>query len=200
MVKTILTFLVIFSFLFAGIGYLVIIFHNNYASFPLPFQNTPTPTHAPVASLTLTPETTMISKLQTNTVDIVFDSPHNTNFKPKIIQMEIAFDPMALEDVTISPGDFFTDPSVALNIIDSNTGRISYALQTAKENQKTHGIVARLSFTPNPVFSGIQTPLSFLGKTMIRDTANENISTATYGTKLIVASGSATIQNNPISK
>ena len=121
----------------------------------------------------------------------MFDSPQNTGYKPKIIQMEISYDPTALNDVAIEPGDFFTDPSVALDIIDIKTGRISYALQTSKENQKTTGVVARLSFTPNPTFSGIQTSLSFLGKTMIRGIANKNILTATYGTKLIFASGSA---------
>ncbi len=192
MAKTILTFLIIFSFLVAGIGYIVILFQDNNTSFSLPFQNTPTPTPAPITSLTLIPETASVLPQQTNTVDVVFDSSNNTSYKPKIIQMEIGYDPMALENVAIAPGDFFPDPSVALNIIDFKTGRISYALQTAKVNQKTKGIVARLSFIPNPTFSGIQTALSFLGKTMIRGMANENILTATYGTQLQFATPSAT--------
>jgi hypothetical protein len=195
MSKLFIVLLLFFFLLLVGLGYTAVTLNKNTA-FKIPFQNSPTPTITTIHSLTLSPENSAAIPGQINTVNIILDTQNSSTSKPQLIQMEISYDPNALLDVDITPGDFFTHPTVSLKTINTHTGRISYALQsqatevtTQTDMLKTR--VAKITFIPNPAFSKGETPLSFLGKTKIRDKANDTLITATYGTLLFFASGSA---------
>jgi hypothetical protein len=199
MSKLFIILLLFFLLLLGGLGYTVISLKENNSSFKIPFQNSPTPTITTIYSLTLTPEKSTVVPGQTNTIYIMLDVQNSSPSKPQLIQMEISYNPTALFDVEITPGDFFVRPTESLKIINTNTGRISYALEatateplTQTDILKNH--IAKITFTPNPAFSKQETALSFLGKTKIRDKTKEHILTATYGTLLFFASGSAITQ------
>src|SRR5579872_6967586 len=68
------------------------------------------------------------------------------------VQLELAYDPTALTNVTLTPGDFFTQPTALVNNIDTADGRISYALteQIDLPGKKGTGTVALLSFDKQP--------------------------------------------------
>lgn len=197
MSKILITFIIIFSLLLSAFAYIILALRDDNTSFQTPFTSKPTPTNTVMTSLTLVPEDITVIKEQSNTINIILDGQNTNAHKTKLIQMEIAYDPKALLDVEITPGGFFVNPIIPLLVINTHSGRISYAL-LINENESTQyttsSVVARLTFLPNPAFTGPETSLSFMGKTMIRDTADTNILTATYGTKLIFASGSATPQ------
>lgn len=155
----------------------------------------PSPTPIGINSLSLTPATPSIIPGQINTVTVVLHSQNsNENNKPRIIQLEISYNPAALSDVALVPGDFFDNPTILLTTINERTGRISYALEarSTKGSGKTIGTVATISFTPNSAYTNRETTLSFLEKTMIRGKTDANILTDKHGTKLFFATGSAT--------
>jgi len=85
------------------------------------------------------------------------------------VQLELAFDPQALTNVSVSQGDFFAQPNVLLKNINTTDGRISYALvQPFNTSGKSgRGTVAFLYFDVSPLFTGKSTNISFLPKTAI---------------------------------
>ncbi len=194
MSKILIALLLFFFLLLGGLGYIAITLKEN-AAFKIPFQSNPSPTITTIHSLTLSPENSDVIQGQTNTIDIIFETQNSNYSKPQVIQMEISYDPTALLDVDIVPGDFFTNPTEALKTINTHTGRISYALESDPSSPTSTYMlknrVATISFTPNPTFTKNETALSFLGKTKIRDKAQDNIIMATYGTLLFFATGSA---------
>lgn len=195
MPRTLIIFLIFFSFFLACSVYITVLLQGNNNSFQTTFYQNPTPTVTALYSLTLSPENITVLKGQTNTINILLESQNNTVTQPKLIQVEIAYDPKALSDVVITPGDFFTNPTIPLEKINTHSGRISYVLEAT--NQKTTTIlkkhVARLTFVPNPAFLGQETSITFMGKTMLRGTTDTDIHMATYGTKLFFASSSAAL-------
>src|SRR5258708_9913131 len=76
-------------------------------------------------SLSLTTSVPTIQRGQTITVAVLIHSP---NPHPNLVQFELAYDPLALTVYQITPGTFFTNPTVAFENIDPIAGRISYAL------------------------------------------------------------------------
>src|SRR5258708_30792144 len=77
------------------------------------------------ANTTLSFSTTeqSIQRGQTVTVAILL---HNPIPHPTLAQLELAYDPTMLSVNFLTPGTFFTDPTVALQKIDPLTGRVSY--------------------------------------------------------------------------
>lgn len=194
MSKVIIIILIISSLFLAGLSITAILLTQNSSPFRIALRTTPTPTITSLHSLTLSPSFAIVRQGQINTIDVIIETQTNTTNRPRLVQMEIAYNPNALFDVEISPGDFFTHPTVILKTVNTNTGRISYALERSanEANEKTTGVAAKITFIPNPAFAGIETPLSFLGKTIIRGTTDTDILTATYGTRLFFATASAT--------
>src|SRR5438045_1071840 len=127
----------------------IILLINNPSFFPQGenvrrlFNQKPTSTPISIITLSFSQPNMIVSQGQTNTIDVVINSEGNSTITiPKLIQLEIGYDPTALSDVTIQPGDFATNPTVLLNLIDQQTGRISYALETStQKEQNTKGIV-----------------------------------------------------------
>lgn len=98
---------------------------------------------------------------------------------PKLIQLELAYDPTLLSNVTITPGNFFSNPVTLLQIIDANSGRISYVLSTDQKIKTAKGTVANIHFTPTARAG--TTEISFQQKTMVRSDGAINTLTGTYG-------------------
>lgn len=134
---------------------------------------TPTPTTKPsqahstltlvMADTTATPSGTGVA---TKTVNVVLTTQSN---KVSGVQFEIAYDPTVLTNVTVKAGDFFTNPLVLLNQVDTKNGKINYALgiqPTANQVSGT-GTVATISYTLLPTAAASQTMLKFLPKTQV---------------------------------
>lgn len=85
------------------------------------------------------------------------------------IDLELAFDPKAINSVQISPGTFFKHSIVKNYIIDARLGRISYDLSIDKQTSASgSGIVAFISFVQGKTASGSAfTSLSFLPSTKV---------------------------------
>lgn len=193
MSKLVMTILGVSSLFLVGLSIAAILLNQNPTPFKTALRIHPTPTITTLHSLTLAPHHQTIQPDKINIIDIILETQNNTINKPRLLQMEIAYDPNALLDIDIVPGDFFNNPIVSLKTINSNTGRISYAIERSATGTTQHasGVAARLTFTPNPLFTGSETALSFLGKTIIRGTTDDDMLTATYGTKLFFATASA---------
>jgi hypothetical protein len=65
------------------------------------------------------------------------------------VQLEISYDPKILTKVDITAGPYFTDPQVLIKTIDSENGRISFALgvQNGEKGLLGQGVLAKLTFS-----------------------------------------------------
>lgn len=161
---------------------------------PIP---SPSPTIPPQSSLYFSPETMYAKKGIANSADILI----NTQGKyPTLLQLELAYDPAALTNVSLIPASLIPDPNVLLNLVDEKNGRISFAFGL-KPNQKPQafsGTVAKIYFYINKYSDQHQTSIYFLPKTSIlSDELNIPLKIAT-GLKVIlqapVASASQTFR------
>jgi len=132
---------------------------------------------------------------------------HNPSPPPALVQLEIGYDPMMLTVESVTPGSFFTNPTVALQRIDFSTGRISYALRCPDQtqtNEETGCVntdsptVAVITVRTNPYILKPTTTLSFLPKTVVRTSSGRDILqkivplNLTFGKSLYtIATGSA---------
>lgn len=127
------------------------------------------------ANLYFSPNYLITQATSSAQVDIVLQ----TNSGPNLIQLEIAFDPKVLFNVTINPGDYFINPEIALYNIDIKNGRISYGLSChpyteRREREGSNCInpnsntVAAITFNTYNYGPQKETNLSFLPKTLIR--------------------------------
>lgn len=110
----------------------------------------PTPTPEAQSLLMLTPNPVDVTSSRSGSIDVVLDTQMN---EATAIQLELAYDPQVLSNVTVTPGPLFTvNNTPPDNIIDTNdtqNGRITYALvlPLAQPAVKGKGIVAKISFT-----------------------------------------------------
>ncbi len=116
------------------------------------------------AYLSITPSFLVATSSADTSVDVVLE----TQSQPTIIQLEIAYDPASLYNMSILPGEYFVAPVVPLEKIDYKNGRISYALsgKAINPNSKT---IATIYFTPLNYGFKKQTELKFLPKTSIKE-------------------------------
>lgn len=159
--------LILFLFLLTcGLLYLALV-STPYQKKQIAPQPTPTPVSVNAhTTLTITPSNaSSSSQLAQQTLAVHIDTGDNV---VNSVQLELAYDPQALANVSITPGDFFQQPSPLINTIDTVGGRISYALteQIDLPGKKGTGTVALLSYTVSPTFSGTTT-ISFLPKTAV---------------------------------
>lgn len=109
-----------------------------------------------------------------------------TGTPPSLVQFELSYNPLLITNIQITPGDFFPNPVVQFENVDKNTGRISYAVsESQKSNMKKSGRIALIAFTPYAALS-TQTEISFLPKTMLRSSEQENILKSTTGATIII--------------
>lgn len=157
-------------------------------------------TNPTTASLSFSTSGKYIQRGQTVTIAVLI---HNPNPHPNVVQLEIEYDTTEVTIDSLMPGTFFINPTVALNTIDSTTGRISYALHCpinpltnnsadcANANSST---VAVITLSVNPYATSNTTTLSFLPKTVIRTNIGKDILQKTTALQLLLNS-----QLSPIS-
>ena len=132
-------------------------------------------------TLSLISSLTLVQRGQTLSVAVTV---HNEGVLPSLVQLEIAYDPTVLTATSVLPGTFFTKPTVALQNISSDVGRISYALK-CPQSQTNLGMtdcanagtttLATLTFLVNPLAAKPKTTITFLPKTLVRSKNGTNI-------------------------
>lgn len=124
----------------------------------------PTPTPYAQSVLSLVPEPIANSAPGTLTYDVIVNSNINT---VNAVQLELAFDPKILSNISITPGTFFAKPVVLIKNIDYKLGRISYAIgiQPADYGKKGQGTIAAITFSYLP--TATSTTITFLPKTLV---------------------------------
>lgn len=159
--------LIIFLFLVTcGLLYLAVV----TPPYQQPALVGPTPTPISVnahTTLSLGPASASeSSKLAQYNIAVTMNTNSN---KVNAVQLELAYDPQALTNVTVTPGDFFTQPNTLLNNIDTVDGRISYATteQVSLPSKMGIGTVAIISFDIAKDFTGKTTTISFLPKSAV---------------------------------
>lgn len=121
------------------------------------------PTIIPKAILSFSPDNLSLRYGQTGTVslEVVYQGD-----KPDFAQLEIGFDPEVIGEITIAPGNFFETPSILLETIDEDNGRISFALRStnAQPDADQKSDVLNIGFRVLSRSAGI-TNIYFLPKT-----------------------------------
>lgn len=127
-----------------------------------PFAPSPTPFAQTV--MTMSPAAISVASGATGTVSVNIDSGINA---VTAVQLDMTYDPKALTNIKITAGPFFQNPFELLNIIDTKTGKISYALglPPSAAAKKGNGTVATISFTPL-LPAGQTTQLTFTNKSL----------------------------------
>jgi len=150
---------------------------------------------APVSTTSLSFTTNVHSILPGQTVNLAVII-HNSDPHPALAQLEISYNPTLLTVDSLTPGPFFTNPTIALQNIDPTTGRISYALRCPNLDSSvnaandcvdiTSSTVAIITVTTNPYAFKGTTTLSFLPKTVIRTSDGRDILHSTTGLDLTI--------------
>ncbi len=98
-------------------------------------------------------------------LDVVIDSPTGKN-QNTLVQLEIAFDPLAVTSIKALVGRDLLDYKAALMNIDYETGRLSYALRgTLSKNGPN--IVAQIPIQTNTYHSEQYLEIKFMPKTAV---------------------------------
>jgi hypothetical protein len=152
------------------------------------FSSKPTPTTVQQTALLITPQAITVQPNQITTAQVMIQ---NSKSAPAIVQLELAYDPIALTNVTIVPGNFFSQPNILFSRINQSAGRISYVLQpnSTTTQLNTTAPVAIISFVSSGYATSAQTQMSFLPKSVVKDKDNNNILNGMYGTRITFATG-----------
>lgn len=145
----------------------------------------PTPTLPAESSLSFIPDTIYTPAGQNDETRIQLNS--QTKY-PLDAQLELAYDPAILTEITLTPETLFPKSTVLLNNNDEATGRISYAISLDKNEkpQNFYGTAAILKFKIKENIIQNQTTIYFLPKTaIIAKDGNIPLKIA-YGLKIII--------------
>ncbi len=146
---------------------------------------TPSPTLSAQSTLAFSPEIIYSNRGQAKEAGIQINSQ---GLYPTILQLELAYDPAILTNVSLSPGPNFPNPNILLNNNDEKTGRISYAFSLIPQEKPLNftGTAATLKFTVSNTALQKETSLYFLPKTaIISEGVNIPLKIA-YGIKIII--------------
>lgn len=155
---------------------------------------TPTPTVIPGrTSLSISPNPITLGTAGSTsaTVDVLIDTGGD---QVRSVQLEIAYDPKAITNVSLKPGTFFTNPNVLpVGGINPSTGRITYAVVPGSfsETRTGSGVVATLTFTSLLSVNNPSTTISLLDKSLVSGQARgQNVLMKTSGTKVMLGTQS----------
>ncbi|MBI4084346.1 MAG: hypothetical protein HY431_00390 [Candidatus Levybacteria bacterium] len=128
-------------------------------------SNQPTPTPVEHSTLSFSPNPAFLTTATTGTVDVMIATGVN---EVKAVQLELSYDPEALSNVTITPGEFFPTPIVLINEIDRQTGQITYALGLRPSQVPVTGIgkAVTIRFTKAAGATGM-TEIEILPKSLV---------------------------------
>lgn len=113
--------------------------------------------------------------------DVVINTRGN---KATAVQLELSYNPEALTEVDIAPGTFFATPDELIKKIDTENGRISYALGVGlgQKGVQGVGVIATLSFSKLQT-AGI-TSIDFAPKSLVSaEGIAQSVLKETLGTK-----------------
>lgn len=131
-------------------------------------DNQPTPTPAAQSVIAMEPSSLDLSRgiSGQQSVDVTIETGEN---QVTAVQLEVAYDPKVVSNVTIRPSTFFTSPTVLLNQTDTANGRISYALgiAPAQDPVSGQGNVATISFTVRPNAGVTESEITLLPKSLV---------------------------------
>lgn len=133
------------------------------------------PSFAADTTLTASPSAGLLSVNDIQTVDILIDTGNNTI---TTAQIEISYDPKFVNIEKLDAGTFFEQPTILLNDINNESGRIQLALGTITP-KKGQGILATLTIraiapTKEPPLGG-PAELLFSPKTQVLGESNLNL-------------------------
>lgn len=150
---------------------LIIALQTNNRQAPTPTddqtaQATPTPPAESV--LTITPDVIDLTSGATGQQSVNVELDTGTN-QVTAVQLELGYDPSVIRNVTVTPGTFFTSPTILLNNNDTTEGRISYAIgiAPAQDPRSGSGTVATISFTVVPSATVTETEISLLPRSLV---------------------------------
>lgn len=155
---------------------------------PAPVLPTPTPVAKTIIFLSPNP---LVTSSTSATVDVNIDTKGNNI---TAVQLELSYDPRLLTVVDASPSGFFNNPLVLLENIDTQNGKISYALAIppAGAPKRGSGIVATISFKTK-MDVGQKTEINVLPKTMVTATGvTSSVLKQARGTTIIFGQQTAT--------
>lgn len=147
-------------------------------------QASVTPTPPAYTSIILSPNPLAVQGTS-GSVEVVVDTEENSL---TAVQLEMSYDPSYLTNVSVVPGDFFPDPISLLDSVDTQNGRITYALgitpaQTPVQGQ---GVVATVNFNVIPGAAG-ETQIELLPKTIVtQEGVQASVLKNTTGTTLVL--------------
>jgi hypothetical protein len=196
MPKKLLVLIIIFLFVIGG--FLFVTFtYSKKSSFPSFSLKKITPTPETASTLTFSPNPLTAPIGATTSANIVLESQ---GALPKILQLEIEYDPLILTHMSILPANLSDNQAVLLNKINPNTGRISYAIDISR-NTTSKGepqIVATLQFLPLNPLEKNETYINFLPKTTIKGTTEVNTLKAGYGVRVLLKEAPSSLLQKPI--
>lgn len=102
-----------------------------------------------------------------STVEVMIDT-HGDSVSA--IQLEIAYDPKVLTNMSIKTGNFFPDAqTLPIGGVNQTTGRITFAVTPAnlRDSKSGKGTVATLTFYPQASTSATTTHITLLDKSLI---------------------------------
>jgi len=117
------------------------------------------------ASLSLMPNPIFVTASNSASLNVIL-SGNLPEQKIILLQIELAYYPSSLLNVSVIPGDYFIDPQVTLSNIDFRTGRISYAIK-GERSQTSKNIIAQINFSVSNYGILRQTEMRFLPKTLV---------------------------------
>ena len=153
-------------------------------------------------SLTLAPTSQTLVAGQPSIIDIFLETQNAT---PTVLQFELAYDPMVITPTQITPGKYFSNPTILLNDINPRNGRISYALKCSADYKKhkkadcgniTAEPVAKMAFVVNPYAVTKEMSLNIMPKTLLQTKEATDIMLKTMNAKIIIQ-GAAIPQASP---
>jgi hypothetical protein len=118
--------------------------NNNQNKTPKVVVNIPQ-TELTIAMPTLLPATDTAGNIYG--ADVLLSTQRS---KIDVIDLELTFDPKSIENVNITPSDFFTEPVILTKKIDTVKGKISFVfgIGPGQKPVSKQGVVAVITFTP----------------------------------------------------
>ncbi len=130
----------------------------------------PTPTPVVSTVLAFSPNTVTLDQTGRGTIDVSIDTGENA---VAAVQLEIAYDPKILRNVTIQQAGLFQNASPLKNSVDTNTGRITFIMGITPAQAKTpikgKGSIATITFTQAATTIDGITKMSILPKSQVGD-------------------------------
>jgi len=138
----------------------------------------PNRTSEPVATATPSPAQTTLSmrRVEPSSNEVTLAPRSFSEVEVKIdtgtnrvtgVQLELAYDPEILTNVDITPGTFFENPVTLIKDINTEDGRISFALAVSPAQGGIYGAGTVAVLTFRTASDSGQTRIEFLPKTLV---------------------------------